>query len=1431
MKPHTPLPHESTSHVNPLRSSHSGIALVIVLGMLVLVAVLVIAFLSSVSTELQSSKSYASGSDVRTLADSAVNIVISQIQDATTSGTVGASGTYSFAWASQPGMIRNYDNGGHPVTAYKLYSSSQLRVSGSFNPVSNLSSEIPGTWASSPALYTDLNKPVTVGTGSTAVTHYPIIDPSAVAPSQALTGTALSGTYTPIEGCYLNSGSNIVATSASQSDPIPLPVQWLYVLKSGSVSPMVSGTVAGAGATLPDGTLDTIVGRIAFWTDDESCKVNINTASEGTFWDRPMADGTAGGYEQTLNSSSPVQNEFQRYPGHPAMTCLSPIFPPLSGETDVQYKQRIYGIIPRLAGGGSLAGTQTVTGTTAPLVPNTQRLFASVDEFLFSGTSMDSGTRQANPSGPSSNFSQNDIERIRFFLTANSRAPEVNLFNKPRVTLWPLQANTANISDPIDAPSRNANDKLIAFCSTIGSGASAKPYYFQRYNTFDPTKVRGAGSYDPSSLQNPIPSSQSPSMDWSLIQRNQDLFTYLQTLIKTPIPGLGGSLAGASGKYTTAVGDQILTEMMDYIRSYVNTYHSKASNAVSTDTPYYTYAPFAADASGNASGWVTGQGQVVPLVITPPGATYQTKGFGRFSTITQASLVFYRTDALQYVPNPATASSVPQDFPVSGVIPGNITVLDVVPGVPLTIPPFPPYTPPAASPLATPPRVPTMRAVLLLQTFNPSPGMPPWNGNFRCRVTGLDSLNVTMGGSSVPLGFPASATNLVDGQGGANYYDTTALTQFEVSTEYYPNSLKTLGSNSPGSATEEQFYPFFSGSIPLTASTFDISGSANITVQIYSGYSNPNGINPSDLVQTINMTIPSTSTGGVGLPIPNVPYSLVVGGTSSSSNQYTNYNTRLADPGFNSNSPPHVIRNYIIGPLGLAPDYRGDTVRSVQARYGFAGGGGDYRLIAGLATVPATYFEGHGLIDPTTDNLTYNSTGSNAKLMHSLRSYPSTGSEDNAKRNGFYANANYATGMTYPSVSHGRLVAQTLYLDPTPAGGARPSLAPVAAQGMKGAFMDKAGTIPGDWDNGPGIHIDGPFINKADEGNSDIGWLVLGSYQTAGTVVDTGASFSPNRQISSAVAFGSLPSGIDPSNPSSSIPWRTLLFCKNPASGTAHPGFGTQVSGTVAAPPYTIPPDNAFLDLFTMPVVEPYAISDPFSTAGKVNMNYQIVPFTYLTRDTAVRAVLKSTNIMAIPTQDGQFYKADYNGDGLVPNPPPDLRYNLNLDESAGTLAGFEQRFGSGDIFRSASEICDIYLVPQYLMNGTGITSTTALGPPTYSQMASWWPLFKLTGDNVREQPYGQIYPRLTTKSNTYTVHVQTQSLKKATNTPANQFIPSQDQVTGEFRGSFIVQRYLDPDSDSLVHIDGKTTANENDPDAMVGPYKFRVISTKRFAP
>jgi hypothetical protein len=231
--------------------------------------------------------------------------------------------------------------------------------------------------------------------------------------------------------------------------------------------------------------------------------------------------------------------------------------------------------------------------------------------------------------------------------------------------------------------------------------------------------------------------------------------------------------------------------------------------------------------------------------------------------------------------------------------------------------------------------------------------------------------------------------------------------------------------------------------------------------------------------------------------------------------------------------------------------------------------------------------------------------------------------------------------------------------------------------------------------------------------------------------------FRPNRQVPSAIIFGTLPSrvfgGLTTTSATGGVPWCTLLFCPNPAANdtnAVHPGFGVGASGTPGPedyPPYTTPPDHLLLDDFWMPIVEPYAISEPFSTAGKVNMNYAIVPFDYIHRSTALHAVMKSTRILAIPTiaNDGTFGLYDGNSGFVLPTAlypngryyarspsvkpayahtspaqsPYDFgyRYGINLTATIDDVnSAFYQRFNVlHDIFRSASEICNIFLVPE----------------------------------------------------------------------------------------------------------------------------------------
>ena len=138
-----------------LRSSDRGVALVIVLAFLVLISVLVIAFFSSVTTELESSKSYAFGANARQLADTSVQTIMGQIRDATTKGS-------KVAWASQPGMIRTYDDSGDPLSYYKLYSSENMIVTKSQIQSYTPGSDVDPAWNTKPGLFADLNTPVLV---------------------------------------------------------------------------------------------------------------------------------------------------------------------------------------------------------------------------------------------------------------------------------------------------------------------------------------------------------------------------------------------------------------------------------------------------------------------------------------------------------------------------------------------------------------------------------------------------------------------------------------------------------------------------------------------------------------------------------------------------------------------------------------------------------------------------------------------------------------------------------------------------------------------------------------------------------------------------------------------------------------------------------------------------------------------------------------------------------------------------------------------------------------------------------------------------------------------------------------------------------------------------------------------------------------------
>ena len=440
-----------------------------------------------------------------------------------------------------------------------------------------------------------------------------------------------------------------------------------------------------------------------------------------------------------------------------------------------------------------------------------------------------------------------------------------------------------------------------------------------------------------------------------------------------------------------------------------------------------------------------------------------------------------------------------------------------------------------------------------------------------------------------------------------------------------------------------------------------------------------------------------------------------------------------------------------------------DVVRSVGVSHG------DFRLTAASPTVPSSIFSP---VDGYTNNAT--------SLVHNfLGEYPYT-----------FSGAKFLTSNYYNSSD-----AYTYY----------PTISATGGHWVNGdAILPTSNTsVTGDFDNGYGAAGDGPYIGFADEGNARLYFF----YYSGETIqrfsipyldgsgapqLPSKGYFSPNRLVPSPGILGSLPTGVR-----SQTPWQTLLFRQKALTSSSHPGA-------------TTPPDYLLLDLFNMPVVEPYAISEPLSTAGRVNMNYQILPFTYIKRSTAVQAALHTEWLTAIPNAlvNEQTRKMG----GTTSSTNRNSRWPLNLSEATGTLKGFEDRFASGDIFRSPAEICSIPLVP----NAAGAD---------YSSMATWWSGYTLTGDNSKERPYARIYPKLTTKSNSFTVHFRVQVLKKSPATPADQWVEGRDIVASEYRGSTLIERYIDPNNTSIPDFATNTSANIDD------FYRFRVIQTRRFAP
>lgn len=1510
------------NHLVQFSRHPKGAALLLVMVMAALFMVIVLTMLSLTRSELRSSDLYVSTVRTDQLADITQSAVITQIRKAT---EFNAGEGMSFA--TQPGAIRRYTANGDFFGGHKLYSDRRMDVPGSDGEESLAGDAPPEDWNEMPAHYVDLNEPVVrTGTDGRLRTFFPIMDPRAAFddPETPLKDESVEGfSFAGELGGLVNEGE-------ADQWRVPMPVEWLYVLEDGTLGTLDENNQFSPADRVSE--TNDIVGRIAFWTDDESCKININTASEPTHWAIPsLSDRVDWGWAKI----QPGTGEYQRFPGHPATTALSPVlFPnqqfadPPSPNKDGEIslgelrlarrsaaeKGKIYDWAPKIQDIGSKSGTafmhyeqtRRLWGWNLEKTYSyehqfsreeaaRERLYASVDEYLldpdrlehdFSFTNYSDGQ---TASGWDRWVNEDTLNRSRAFLTAHSRAPETTVFGTPRIAMWPLHVN----SDP-NAGYQTHFDRLIARCSTLGSideGTSGNDnsYFFRREKSQDSTH------------------------DISL-SRNRELLRYLQALTSRPVPGYGASFAEKYGEDR----DQILVEMFDYIRS-TNLFDpilSAQARAQGEGVQPKTYTAGRIDRNhrgtrysdyrDHESYWKPGHGFVIPSHSEEWDAT----GLGRTITLSEVAMHFiccadgtpdeknpYKDNPLIAHPWKGGPTGFEYKYENDETVPGRYGGREIRFKVYPNFPPNPegnPYGPRDSghpgykeenwnrclednTPLEVGKK--RIQGMLHLDFFNIAPGYTPVSARVGARIKGLKNFVL----NEQPLfpddeaemwrmGFgPNAHWSVRDGLGvgwGSGYMGQRVVGRHPMPQDGDQRHTNGRIRNEPDERL--RFNELVTNFIDVDedSMTFGANGPIEIELLVQQEI---NG--PIKVLQTIVVEFP----GPDSMPSPNMVLDEGKGYRSNSelwddflpppsgwdedangkwgkyfarTNQTRKYWTFYRD-GFNLKANGIESRG---GRMGILRWIGHNWVYGSQQDvvYSMVPWHGDFRLLAGV---------------PHVDRDPKSPTG---RTFVPTRGVPSL--SGGVPHFGYHSFEHHIYRQYNNSLSHGvwhhwgrkefRTEHQLANL-PWPGHNHRSQRTP---QFPKTAEATAVSQRYGDFDIGFGGLQGGAFINKPDGGNListekgteeglkldltidddanevEIAYMERrlkdfflripyfhGGYQESGS-----AHFSPNRMVSSPVMMGSLPTGVKAQDP-----WRTLLFrpdinsVDTNGSPTTHPGAKS-------------PPDHLLLDLFWMPVVEPYAISEPFSTAGKINLNYQILPFPHIRRATGVHGLLKSERIPSLPIggRDGGLGPhRDRNFERLMYDNAANRRTyeethwhhrwrgkwlyrNIDADE---TLEDFDKKFHEDfTLFRSASQICEMHLVPDVMEMPPGVRFTEGefsdTDLDTETRMKAYWKTHRATSDNLRERPYANIYGRATTQTNTWRIHYRVQRLKKSRESTPGSFNLETDSVGAEQRGETLIERYIDPNDPDLPDF---TRNSQQNLDKF---YRFRVLNTKRFA-
>jgi uncharacterized protein (TIGR02600 family) len=1266
-------------------------ALVMVLTTLSALLMLAVAILGLAADERAMAGRGSGEQVVGGLGEVASALVVSQLR------RMGGRVELGEAVLTMPGAAASYRGEGGFGEGLRLYSHARMVVE---DEDELLDDAPPAGWRDRPADYVDLNAPVRVAGGALM---FPVADPSGVG---------------EVEGFRFDVGGveGGRMPDAGTGDPgrLPMPVRWLYMLRDQTLGLLDGeGVFVGFGGESAD-LGNPVVGRVAFWTDDETCKLNINTASQGTYWDTPKVttrtDRNSGRDQPSYTTSVPAFGEFQRYPGHPATVSMSAALgrwlpvpgTPHGASSAIQRGSYVaalepyYEIAPRVGARGSEGGTLSNTegGDQAAylnVARDADRLYASWDELLMRPDRR-AGTREVPGGGRG--LDAGAARSLGFLVTAHSQAPDTTVFGTPRMGMFPQYADGGG--------ARGAMSNLLRFCSTLGLGPDEQRYYFQRRQAWN-------GNMNQSSAA-------SATRDMEVL-RNRELYTYLQRLATAKQPGYGASFVD---KYGIFGRDQLLTQSFDYIRSAVHMTHNADGSAVYS--------------SGDRH-WT------IPLQIQSESGDL-TMGMGRNVTITEAAMIFW-------VARREGEGAAAVDY---------------------------------------------VKAALVLEPYLVAPGFR-FSPQLRVRISGLDGMavgNLDGAGGRTELDFPASAVST----NAAHAHVCSGNSRMPFTGIYELLTPEGWGRKVVGYTNTSAHYPFVSRAefaVPAGSQRMSFYGGA-ITIELQEwGAGNPT-------YQTLRMRFPDEQE----VPVPVYEEA------------WSDFNRKIRRAFTYDQDDSYFggMRDRLIRP--------GDVVRSVEL-LGDGPSGGDVRLVAGLAEVPEEFFGVH----PKYGDPAVRQVHSLVSSKHGCGDVWWNGDLSHTQF-GWLAASGFGAQPPFSS-SGAQMDNRHLLGSPVPGMAVENFDARSVPYVMRLSTGRNAAGRPGDFDTGQGMMPDGPYIRKADEtmaGDTWRDWWASGWYGSG-----AGANrFTPNRQVASPVEFGSLPTGVSASDPR---PWQTLLFCPNPASRVT-PSTGRPVEADHFG--FVSPPDHRWLDFFTMPAVEPWAVSTPLATAGRINLNHRLAGFPHIERTTALRGALRGVRQLGVVQRDGVRENAS-DITYKVGSHSYETRYDIDAEK---TLEGFRRRFAGQDgsgrrLFLTPSEICEVFLVPGR-MAGASYGVAKATSSVTYDNIVDWWNRttnsrqdnhFALTGDNAREEPYNRLYPLVTTRSNTFTVHMWVEALRPGrVDAAAGRWTEEGGQVQARRREAVVLERYVDPQDPRLP--DFAKDWNGPGDESLENHYQYRVVMRQR---